>query len=228
MKKIFVLISLIIISPAFGELISDFSNLCGVPGYHRIYAVPTTFTCAAGYFLPANSTTCHACPDGFTCAGGDFFFNETTAQGIVRNSNYLSNLSNEHKTCSSDSPRRMYAVTKSFTCEEGYFLPANAMRCFECPDGFTCAGGTFHYNATLAQGIVFSGNVLPVDAHNTCASNMNHVLNGSFSPNTIGITYYSNGEQYDTGSCVYDDVITLPDAPTRAGYIFNGWRVVSQ
>ena len=41
-----------------------------------------TYTCAAGYYLPANSETCTACPAGSYCPGGTYTFNENDAQGI--------------------------------------------------------------------------------------------------------------------------------------------------
>ncbi len=44
---------------------------------------PIPITCAAGTYLPANSSTCTTCPAGSYCGGGTYTFNATTAQGIT-------------------------------------------------------------------------------------------------------------------------------------------------
>lgn len=43
------------------------------------------YTCANGYFLPANGIACDPCPNGFTCTGGTYTFNEFLSQGISGN-----------------------------------------------------------------------------------------------------------------------------------------------
>ena len=48
-------------------------------------------------------------------------------------------------------------------------------------------------------------------------------------PNTIGITWYNDDTQItvqsSAQSCVYDDDLYLPTAPTKTGYTFKGWTV---
>ena len=55
-------------------------------------------------------------------------------------------------------------------------------------------------------------------------------LEAIYTPNTIGTTWYSDGEQLEVGdaatSCTYDTAMTLPDNPTKAGYEFNGWKII--
>ena len=41
-----------------------------------------SYTCAAGYYLPADAIECVACLPGATCAGGTYTFNETSDQGL--------------------------------------------------------------------------------------------------------------------------------------------------
>ena len=169
---------------------SVLNNAC-VPhiATRRMYAVFTmgTYTCESGYFLPAASTTCAPCPTGFTCSGGTFGRDDINAQGIVKNSQYLSSSANN--ACASNTTvRRVYAnfLAPTFTCASGYFLPANSFQCTQCPTGYTCSGGTFSHNKTEAQGIVRNENeeYLSMSANNTCANNIkNHVLNGIFEPN---------------------------------------------
>ena len=221
MKKYAWLFLSVFISPSFGEVISDFSNICGT--YKRLYAVPKTFTCESGYFLPANAITCYACPNGYTCNGGTFIFSPTRAQGLTR-TGYIS--SDVSYLCSENTAYlRMYAVPRSFTCASGQFLPANATTCYACPSGYTCSGGTFAFSSTRAQGIIRGEDTLiTADAHHTCSSNMEHVLNGTFAPNTITINW-DDGTNTSTSQCVFGNTFDLPPAPSRPGYVFGGWRV---
>ena len=105
MKKIFILFLIFFISPTFCET----ANMCGV--YYRMYAVPKSFTCLPGQFLPANAYECVSCPDGYTCSGGTYTFNSKKAQGLERVSTQFS--SNEHNTCAANTEHIM----------NGYWIP---------------------------------------------------------------------------------------------------------
>ena len=37
------------------------------------------------------------------------------------------------------------------------------------------------------------------------------------------VTWYKDGTVYDTTTCQTGDDITVPSAPTKRGYVFNGW-----
>ena len=157
MNKIYCLFLIIFSSSAFGEIVSDFTNRCGTSGSRILYAVPKSFTCASGQFLPANAIQCYDCPSGYTCNGGTYQFSSKNAQGIVKNENYTQFTTNEHYTC---------------------------------------------------------------------ASNFNHVMNGSWTPNVITLNWDYKDGRTSTSQCVYDTLITdIPANPTRPGYKFMGWRV---
>ena len=57
----------------------------------------------------------------------------------------------------------------TYTCESGYFLPANTMGCQPCPTGFTCNGGTFEFNPDIYQGAEL--NAITTTTANACAVN---------------------------------------------------------
>lgn len=51
-----------------------------------------------------------------------------------------------------------------------------------------------------------------------------------WTPNTINIKWYNDGQQYaasdtNAATCTYDDTVTLPTEPTKTGYTFGGWTV---
>ena len=52
----------------------------------------------------------------------------------------------------------------------------------------------------------------------------------NWEPNTIGLNWYDGDTKLTVDnsaqSCVYDGTITVPPAPTKLGYTFNGWKVI--
>ena len=108
MQKTFILFLIFFIFPASAEIISDFTNTCGM--YHIMHAVPRSFDCESGYFLPANSHECVACPNGYTCNGGTYVYNPTESQGIVRNANNPYVSGSEQNTCAANMGHVMNAV----------------------------------------------------------------------------------------------------------------------
>ena len=42
----------------------------------------------------------------------------------------------------------------TFVCDPGYYLPADAVECVECPTDHYCVGGGYQYNTTTDQGIM--------------------------------------------------------------------------
>ena len=43
-----------------------------------------------------------------------------------------------------------------YTCDANEYLPANALGCSACPNGATCAGGTYAFNAIAPQGVTYN------------------------------------------------------------------------
>ena len=111
----------------------------------------------------------------------------------------------------------------TYTCDSGYFLPADTLGCQPCPTGHTCSGGTFEYNPTIAQGITFTK---PVKSNvaNGCSVNFGRFLRPVFQPNTVALTYDDGVGNTSSGTCTYDGLISLPEPPTRPGYTFTGWK----
>lgn len=117
------------------------------------------------------------------------------------------------------------------TCDAGYFLPANTDGCRPCPSGYTCNGGTFPFNETMAQGIIVKPTITQ-NTNNACATNLvfsdaNFIANLKpiFVPNETITVNFTNGETTETITCTYDTEFALPEPPTRVGYVFTGWKV---
>ena len=68
-------------------------------------------------------------------------------------------------------PLRAMFEPHSHTCSSGYYLPANTDECVTCPSNATCNGGTYSFNATMAQGITYN---IPVtnDIARGCSKNL--------------------------------------------------------
>ena len=115
-----------------------------------------------------------------------------------------------------------FAVNE-YTCASGKFLPANAIGCEACPVEHTCNGGTFKFNPTHSQGIVY--NLLTQKATDSCAENIGHKVYAVFTPNILTLNWdYKDGRTEQT-TCEYGRGIELPPLPVRQGYKFMGWRV---
>ena len=80
-------------------------------------------------------------------------------------------------------------------------------------------------NDSFATGI---GNLATAPCDNDTLSKYTGTANVeiNWEPNTIGLKWF-NGDQQIAGqtSCTYNGTITVPPAPTKPGYTFNGWKV---
>ena len=112
----------------------------------------------------------------------------------------------------------------TYTCQSGYFLPADTLGCQPCPTGHTCNGGTFGYNPTESQGIIFTR---PTNANvaKSCSTNFGTRFVPIFQPNNVNLTWNDGSGNTSTTTCTYDGLINIPTEPTRPGYVFKGWKV---
>lgn len=116
----------------------------------------------------------------------------------------------------------------SYTCDAGYFLPANTLGCRACPSGYTCNGGTFNFNETESQGAVKNTNTTTQTATNSCAVNFPHKFAAKFTPKQVSLNWDDGVGGTTQTSCTYDGLINLPPEPApRAGYAFKGWKLVT-
>ncbi len=76
--------------------------------------------------------------------------------------------------------------------------------------------------APAKEGHTFAG---WVDLPETMPAN-DLTVEGSYTVNTYTITYYVDGEEYQTQSVAYGDTIVLIDEPTKEGCVFSGWSDV--
>jgi len=156
MKKLSVIIpGILYASFAFGYITENVPNRCG-SAYSRMEAKfqINEYTCASGYFLPANAIACVACPFGYTCSGGTYIFNTTESQGLMKTA--TPRIQNENNTCAANFPHNLFAVFEltEITCNPGQYLPADEMACVQCPANSYCTGGTYTLNSNVPQGVV--------------------------------------------------------------------------
>lgn len=107
--------------------------------------------------------------------------------------------------------------------------------------GWTCTSGntTFVTNGGVTQHVennedvphVFDGTAVTPTGSDWLDLANDAVISctAQYAANGIGLTFdYDNGSADTTGSCTYGDQIVLPETPTKRGYTFGGWRVVSE
>ena len=79
---------------------------------------------------------------------------------------------------------------------------------------------------SFASGIATNAVSAPCDNDTLSKYNGTADVEINWEPNTINLKWF-NGEEQVSGqtSCVYDGTITVPPAPTKPGYTFNGWKI---
>ena len=221
MKKIFFIFIVFILNAFFaygdGLISSNTPNGCNFNATNQPLIAkfaPNEYTCNAGYYLPADSTSCTSClTGGYTCAGGTYAFNENTDQGINVS---LPITTNVDDGCGRTESRLFGRFAPNeYTCNAGYYLPADAIECVQCPANSFCLGGTYTFNETITQGI--SGQ---------CATGYSSSAgSAACTPNTITVRWDDgNGGAYST-TCIYGGALTTPATEPVAprGYHFTGW-----
>ncbi len=150
MKKVFASLLFVLTANAtFAAFMCDDAT-----NYKAIYDI-NSYTCNSGDFLPANyDNGCVTCPANATCNGGTFVFNPNSFQGLnIGNSITGATMNNVCADNLQPSWRAIY-IPNQHTCAPGYYMPANTDGCVVCPENSYCAGGTYTFNETTAQGIV--------------------------------------------------------------------------
>lgn len=89
--------------------------------------------------------------------------------------------------------------------------------------GWDCTAGntTITTDAAAGTGIAISGSTWTAMQNNDTISCVAH-----YAPNTVSLTWDVDGSQ-TSGTCVYDAAIDLPATPTKRGWDFVGWEVVT-
>ena len=120
-----------------------------------------------------------------------------------------------------------YAVYEpnTYTCNSGYYLPANTEGCQPCPNGFTCSGGTFEFNPNEYQGAELN-TIGTSTMNNVCADNFPMDMYAVYEPKTVTLNFDDDNGHTSTTTCTYDGLVNLPEPPTRVGYDFKGWKLV--
>ena len=163
MKNKWLLFLMIPISAFADQLIvSNVPNGCSSGLNNDTYLsatfTPNQYQCNSGYYVPANNDGCVVCPDVYDCNGGTFTFNENIDQGNKFKIQVTENIRNGCKEDFLKAYNNAANITATFTpnqytCNAGYYLPANAISCAVCTANHYCPGGLLTFNETTPQGI---------------------------------------------------------------------------
>ena len=121
----------------------------------------------------------------------------------------------------------MQKLGRGYSCLHGAF---NFLSCHKqvCSVFFAVLFSIFSVSG-FASGVDGSSTSAPCDNATLETYSGDTELQVSWEPNTIDVTWYSDGTQLSVQSsattCVYDDDLYLPTAPTKTGYTFKGWTV---
>ena len=183
MKKIFFILIIFIFNAvsAYGDnlITSNTQNGCNFNTTNQALVARfelDEYTCNSGYYLPADATACASCLNGYTCAGGTFAFNEDINQGINLNTPITTNVDSGCATKLLNNNRFLARFAPNeYTCNAGYYLPADGIECVICPANHICSGGTYTYNETVTQGIVACDGCYSPTGSTVCYQHILHV-----------------------------------------------------
>ncbi len=77
-------------------------------------------------------------------------FIQSAFAGLLTND--ISNACGTYEFHNNSRIRAVFTINE-YTCNFGYFLPANTPGCQPCPTGYTCNGGTFTFNPNQSHGL---------------------------------------------------------------------------
>ena len=171
---------------------------------------PTTYTCAAGKYLPANKTSCDTCTAGNYCKGGTWK-KSTSNQGLTKcPSGYANSAAGSKKDvdCYRKVPGGYYLAKKNATsdtkCPAGKYKQAHNVNygstssCANCPSGFgnSNAGSTKPESCYKTVTATFNFNISKYQ--NLTIEHTGHFKNSSKSCNYY---YNSSGCAVSTPKC---------------------------
>ena len=133
-------------------IINNIVNGCGEAQFYKAEFEPVVYNCPVGNFLPAGAVSCEQCPVNHVCNGGTYTFSQTETQGLSDGDILVVNATG---SCSTNFSQTFSAVFEpiSYTCNAGYYLPANGIACAKCLNDNYCLGGTFVFSETNNQGL---------------------------------------------------------------------------
>ena len=204
---------------AFAYYTETIPDQCGVIN-NNLFAVFSIneYTCASGEFLPAHSLGCESCPNDYTCVGGTYAFDDNEYQGVVKSGRYIThNLTN---MCATNAPHALVALftPNEHTCSAGYYMPANTDGCVICPADSYCAGGTYTFDETVAQGVQSCAVGLYSPTGMSSANQCGHILHIGNEVVYLHSTKKTTPSLHaKVGDTVFYGNMTTADVPMHAG-----------
>jgi hypothetical protein len=68
---------------------------------------------------------------------------------------------------------------KTIVCNDNQFLPAGSVTCSNCPNGYTCSGGSLIFDEKKSSGIDYTQKITK-SANNVCSNNFPKMLYANF------------------------------------------------
>lgn len=192
---------------------------------------PAHGTCSTTVNNDGTVTYTASCDTGYTVSGATTATPSCTANSYAVTYSCGGKPGSEDLTCSGTAPCTATAPTSdSFTYDSGYELPDNAGTCqykgwsfdgWKCDHVLTNGNATAGYTGDNNVGTEYTGG-----ATGTFKVAGAVACKAKWKANNIGITWsYGNGSANTSGTCDYDGLISVPDAPTKTGYTFTGWTI---
>lgn len=138
---------------AWGYVTENVVAGCNGPMIINAVFQKSTYQCNAGYYLPAGAEKCQICPENYTCPGGTYDFDESKSQGLIFDALITENVPNGCKIELSGKSLVAIYIPTDYSCDAGYYLPANQVECTICKQNNYCPGGIYSFDETIDQGI---------------------------------------------------------------------------
>ena len=194
------------------------TNGCAEYDSINAYFEPNQYTCASGYFLPADYDGCVVCPMDATCTGGTYTFNTKYAHNVVFNNLITHNVT--HGCAVNILPGAAVFEPNTHNCSAGYYLPANVDECTMCPENNYCVGGTYTFNETTAQGITACASGLYAPAGMWESAQCGHILHvGNNVVYLRSVAKTTPSFNFKIGNDIFYANMTTAEVPMNAGTV---------